>query len=142
MSARIGVTVESANSCEEAVRDAEIVITATSATQIVLEGAWLTPGMHINAMGANWAQKRELDAAAVMRSDLVAVDSIEQARMEAGDLIQAFGEDASRWDDSARAFRNRRGQNCRAESTQTKSLCSNPSELPHGIWPQPCASLN
>lgn len=99
MSARIGITVESANSCEEAVRDAEILITATSATQIVLEGAWLTPGMHINAMGANWAQKRELDAAVVMRSDLVAVDSIEQARMEAGDLIQAFGEDASRWDE-------------------------------------------
>lgn len=98
MSARIGITVEPANSCEEAVRDAEIVITATPATQIVLEGTWLTPGMHINAMGANWPQKRELDAAAIIRSDVVAVDSIEQARMEAGDLIQAFGEDVSRWD--------------------------------------------
>jgi ornithine cyclodeaminase/alanine dehydrogenase-like protein (mu-crystallin family) len=98
MSARIGVPVEPANSCEEAVRGADIVITATSATQIVLEGAWLAPGMHINAMGANWPQKRELDAAAIDRSDVVTVDSIEQSRMEAGDLIQAFGENASRWD--------------------------------------------
>jgi alanine dehydrogenase len=53
--------------------------------------------MHINAMGANWPQKRELDAAAVGRADLVVVDSIEQSKMEAGDLIQAFGEDQSRW---------------------------------------------
>ena len=82
----------------ELLRGADLVITATSATQIVLEGSWLAPGMHINAMGANWAQKRELDAAAVARSDLVAVDSIEQAKMEAGDLVQAFGDDAARWD--------------------------------------------
>src|ERR1700722_4262515 len=98
MSARIGVPVEPANSCEEAVRDADIVITATSATQIVLEGAWLAPGMHINAMGANWPQKRELDAATIDRSDVVTVDSIEQAKMEAGDLIQAFGNNVSRWE--------------------------------------------
>jgi ornithine cyclodeaminase/alanine dehydrogenase-like protein (mu-crystallin family) len=97
MSARIGVPVEAANSCEGAVRGAEIVITATSATKVVLEGAWLLPGMHINAMGANWPQKRELDTAAVGRADKIVVDSVEQAKMEAGDLIQAFGEDQSRW---------------------------------------------
>ena len=97
MSDKIGIAVEPANSNQEAVRGAEIVITATSASQVVLEGAWIEPGMHINAMGANWAQKRELDAAAIDRSDIIFVDSIEQARMEAGDLIQAFGENQSRW---------------------------------------------
>jgi alanine dehydrogenase len=97
MSERIGLSVGAASSSEEAVRGADIVITATSATQVVLEGAWLSPGMHINAMGANWPQKRELDAAAVGRADLVVVDSIEQSKMEAGDLIQAFGDDQSRW---------------------------------------------
>lgn len=97
MSERIGVAVEPANSGQEAVKDAEILITATSATKIVLEGEWLVPGVHINAMGANWPQKRELDAAAVSRADKIVVDSIEQAKMEAGDLIQAFGEEASRW---------------------------------------------
>ena len=97
MSDKTGVTVEASKSGEEAVIGAEIVITATSATQVVLEGDQLFPGMHINAMGANWPQKRELDAAAVDRAGLLVVDSIEQAKMEAGDLIQAFGEDASRW---------------------------------------------
>ncbi len=97
MSEKIGVPVEGANSNREAVRGADIVITATSATQVVLEGSWIEPGMHINAMGANWAQKRELDAAAVNRAGSVFVDSIEQAKMEAGDLIQAFGESQSRW---------------------------------------------
>jgi alanine dehydrogenase len=97
MSDRIHVPVEPANSAEEAVRGAEIIITATTAAKVVLEGAWLAPGVHINAMGANWPQKRELDAAAVDRANLIAVDSIEQSKMEAGDLIQAFGDDASRW---------------------------------------------
>ena len=97
MSERIGVAVEAMHSGEEAVKGAEIVITATSATKVVLKGAWLAPGMHINAMGANWPQKRELDAAAVNRAGKIVVDSIEQSKMEAGDLIQAFGEDPSRW---------------------------------------------
>jgi ornithine cyclodeaminase/alanine dehydrogenase-like protein (mu-crystallin family) len=97
MSDLITVPVEPASSGEAAVKGAEIIITATSALKIVLEGAWLVPGMHINAMGANWAQKRELDAAAVERAGKIVVDSVEQAKMEAGDLIQAFGEDQSRW---------------------------------------------
>jgi alanine dehydrogenase len=97
MSGRIGVEVEPVDSGENAVRGADIVITATSAMKIVLEGTWLSPGVHVNAMGANWAQKRELDDAAVARADVIAVDSIEQARMEAGDLILAFAKDASRW---------------------------------------------
>ena len=97
MSERIGVAVDAANSGEEAVKGADIIITATSATKVVLEGPWIAPGTHINAMGANWPQKRELDAAAVDRASKIVVDSIEQSKMEAGDLIQAFGEDLSRW---------------------------------------------
>ncbi|HLJ22972.1 MAG TPA: ornithine cyclodeaminase family protein [Candidatus Acidoferrales bacterium] len=97
MSERIGVHVEAAASGEAAVKGADIVITATSAMKVVLEGAQVAPGMHINAMGANYAQKRELDAAAVARANKIVVDSIEQSKIEAGDLIQAFGEDASRW---------------------------------------------
>jgi ornithine cyclodeaminase/alanine dehydrogenase-like protein (mu-crystallin family) len=97
MSERIDIPVKPAGSGEEAVKGAEIVITATSATKVVLEGAWLEPGMHINAMGANWPQKRELDAAAVRRADKIVVDSVEQSKMEAGDLIQAFGENELPW---------------------------------------------
>jgi len=98
MSARIGVEAEPVDSGEKAVRGADIVITATSAMKIVLEGPWLSPGVHVNAIGANWAQKRELDNAAVARADEIVVDSIEQAKMEAGDLILAFANGAARWD--------------------------------------------
>ena len=98
MSARIGVEAEPVDSGEKAVRGADIVITATSAMKIVLEGPWLSPGVHVNAIGANWAQKRELDNAAVARANEIVVDSIEQAKMEAGDLILAFANDAARWD--------------------------------------------
>jgi len=98
MSARIGIQVEPVESGEKAVRGADIVVTATLAMKIVLEGPWLSPGVHVNAIGANWAQKRELDDAAVTRADVIVVDSIEQAKMEAGDLILSFANDASRWD--------------------------------------------
>jgi alanine dehydrogenase len=98
MSRRIGVEVEPVDSAETAVLGLDILITATSAMKIVLEGPWLSPGVHVNAIGANWAQKRELDDAAVNRADTIVVDSIEQAKMEAGDLILTFGNNASRWD--------------------------------------------
>jgi alanine dehydrogenase len=99
MSEKVGMAVAPAGSAEEAVRGAEIVITATNATNPVLSGSWLAPGTHINAIGANFAQKRELESDAVERAAIIAVDSIQQANIESGDLIQAFGDDNSRWQD-------------------------------------------
>ncbi|MCL4522941.1 MAG: ornithine cyclodeaminase family protein [Acidobacteria bacterium] len=97
MSDKLGVPVEPAASAEEAVRGADIVIAATSSTAAVVRGKWLSPGTHINAIGANFPQKRELDDEAVARASLIAVDSVEQSRQEAGDLIQAFVGDELRW---------------------------------------------
>ena len=97
MSQRLGIRVESANSSAEAVRGAHIVITATTASHPVLSGADVAPGMHINAIGANHAHKSELDPAAVGAANLIVVDSIEQSRQEAGDLVIAFQGDESRW---------------------------------------------
>jgi ornithine cyclodeaminase/alanine dehydrogenase-like protein (mu-crystallin family) len=89
MEALLAVEIRPAASAEEAVREAEIVVTATTARQPVVQGAWLADGTHVNAVGSNWANRRELDAAAVRRSAVVAVDDLEQARLEAGDLIMA-----------------------------------------------------
>lgn len=97
MSARIGVAVERVASAEEAVHEADIITTATTATNPVVEGRWITRGAHINAIGINVAHKREIDAEAVNRADLIAADSPEQSRRESGDLIGAFGDDASKW---------------------------------------------
>jgi alanine dehydrogenase len=97
MTAKIGVRVEAAESAEEAVRGADIVTTMTSATKPVLLGKWLARGAHVNAAGVNFAEKAEIDAEAVQRADVIAADSVEQSKIEAGDLIQAFGGDAQRW---------------------------------------------
>ena len=99
MSAKLGVPVEATASVEEAVNDADIVITSTTASKPVVEGRWLRAGMHINAIGANFPEKAELDADAVNRADVICADSREQSKLEAGDLIQAFEGDYSRWND-------------------------------------------
>jgi alanine dehydrogenase len=97
MSQKIGARVEPADSSSEAARGAHIICTATTASQPVLFGADLASGMHINAIGANHAHKRELDEEAVASADVIVVDSIEQSRQEAGDLIIAFKGDEICW---------------------------------------------
>lgn len=98
MAANLGVPVEAAPSAEAAVRAAEILVTATTATNPVVNGEWIAKGTHINAVGANFPQKRELDSEAVDRSSTIFVDSCEQARMEAGDLIRTFESAPECWD--------------------------------------------
>src|SRR6266852_2898125 len=75
----------------------DIVCTATTSSQPVVSGADLAPGAHINAIGANHAHKRELDDEAVASADIIVVDSVEQSRQEAGDLIIAFHGDEICW---------------------------------------------
>ena len=70
---------------ESAVRDADVIVTATSAREPILKGEWLKPGAHVNAVGASRPDWRELDDAAMR--NIVIVDSYEGARNEAGDVI-------------------------------------------------------
>jgi ornithine cyclodeaminase/alanine dehydrogenase-like protein (mu-crystallin family) len=72
-------------SAEQAVRGADVVVTATSSKTPVLKGAWLKPGCHVNAVGACRPDWRELDDEAM--SNVVFVDSREGAMKESGDLI-------------------------------------------------------
>jgi alanine dehydrogenase len=97
MSATLGFPVESASSAAGAVRDAHIVCTATTASQPVISGADLAAGAHINAIGANHAHKRELDDTAIAKAGAIFVDSLEQSKQEAGDLILAFRNESARW---------------------------------------------
>lgn len=77
------------DSAEEAVRGADIVVTATWSKDPVIEADWIEPGTHINAMGSNQAQRRELPSDLIARADLIAADAIEVAKIEAGDLLLA-----------------------------------------------------
>jgi len=72
-------------SAEEAVRGADVVVTATNSKTPMLKGAWLKPGCHVNAVGACRPGWRELDDEAM--SNIVFVDSREGALKESGDVI-------------------------------------------------------
>jgi len=98
MSSTVGVNVEAARSADEAIRDADIAIAATNAPQPVIRGEWLRAGCHINAIGANRLETRELDDTAVQRSAFVATDSIEQAKSESGDLVESMKRGLIGWD--------------------------------------------
>ncbi|HEV2235033.1 MAG TPA: hypothetical protein VGR57_00090, partial [Ktedonobacterales bacterium] len=92
MGALLGIEVRPVATAEPAVRMAEVLITATTTREPVVRGEWLPADAHVNAMGSNWADRRELDGAAVRRAALVAVDDPAQARLEAGDLLLAASE--------------------------------------------------
>lgn len=80
------VEIEVCATAERAVREAHVVCTITGARTPVLEGAWLAPGAHVNAVGASMPAARELDTQAVVRSRLF-VDRRESTLSEAGDFL-------------------------------------------------------
>lgn len=89
-SRRFAVEVVPVENAAAAVRDSDIVVTVTTASQPVVQGDWLTPGTHLNAAGSNALIRRELDEKAVGRASLICVDSRPTALREAGDLLPAL----------------------------------------------------
>lgn len=82
------LNVRAAETAEECVTGADIIVTATASKVPVVESAWVAPGTHINASGANWADRRELPTDLVLdKASLVAVDSVEVGKIESGDLL-------------------------------------------------------
>lgn len=71
MSSRWNIEMTAALSVQDAVMDADIICTATAATEPVLHGAWVKPGAHINAVGACRPHERELDTALVAGARLM-----------------------------------------------------------------------
>jgi ornithine cyclodeaminase/alanine dehydrogenase-like protein (mu-crystallin family) len=94
----LGMEVAAVESARDAVEDVDVIITITTARDPVLLGAWLRPGVHINAAGGNVARGRELDDDAIRRSTVIAVDDLEQAKGECGDLIKAEASGIPVWD--------------------------------------------
>ncbi len=86
------------DSPEEAARGCSIIATATSAREPVLKGEWIEPGTHINAAGSNFLSKAEIDVDTIRRAKVIAVDSIEQSRVEAGDLMPAIERGVISWE--------------------------------------------
>jgi alanine dehydrogenase len=84
---------------EMAAEDKDIVITATNSREPVLSGNWIAEGTHLNVIGSNFLAKAEVDDVAVRRCNSIVVDSKDQARLEAGDFVQALEEGSIHWAD-------------------------------------------
>ncbi|MCA1818268.1 MAG: ornithine cyclodeaminase family protein [Acidobacteria bacterium] len=83
---RYGFPVEACETVEEAVRGADLIVTATSAREPVLRREWIAKGAHLNAVGTFSPRSREVDSETVAQSSLF-VDSRESALNEAGDIL-------------------------------------------------------
>lgn len=94
-----GAEVEAAASAEEAVRAADVVCCATTASEPVLDAAWLRPGVHVNGIGAFRRGMVELPPELFARAALVAVDARQAALAEAGDVLAAIEAGAMREDE-------------------------------------------
>lgn len=95
MKARFDLPIEGCASAEQAVRGADIIVTATSSQTPVLQGRSVAAGAHINAVGAARPDWRELDNE-ILRQARIFVDSRAGALSESGDLILAMREGAIR----------------------------------------------
>ena len=97
MSRELNVEVVPAETPEKAAEGADIVVTVTTSASPVLGGEWLARGTHVNAAGSNSIAKAEIDVEVVRRSGRIAVDSIEQAKLECGDLLAPVEMGVTHW---------------------------------------------
>ncbi|WP_322800444.1 ornithine cyclodeaminase family protein [Thermoflexus sp.] len=98
MAETLGIPVHAVDRPEAVAEEADILITITSAREPVLRGAWLRPGVHINAAGSNAWIRRELDEEAIVRADLIVIDSRDQGKGEAGDLLEPLERGRLQWE--------------------------------------------
>ena len=82
---------------DEAVRERDIVITATNSRTPVFDGSSLDEGTHLNVIGSNFLNKAEIDVETIRRSDIIVCDSVEQCQLEAGDFNQALEDGVTDW---------------------------------------------
>ena len=92
------VDVKAVESAQECVEGADVVIVITSAREPALLGEWLSPGAHVNAAGGNHWMRREVDEETVLRSEVIVVDDLDQAKIECGDLMWLEPRGSFRWD--------------------------------------------
>ncbi|WCB95314.1 Alanine dehydrogenase [Baekduia alba] len=87
--ATLAVDVSEHATVADAVAGADVITAITRSAEPILGGDLLEPGVHVNAVGAIVPARRELDAQAVGRADVIVVDSVDQARDDAGELRAA-----------------------------------------------------
>lgn len=84
-----GMAIIPVASAEEACEGAGLILAAVKSTEPVIDGAWLTPGTHVNSVGTARRDQRELDVETFRRSDRIVVDTRAGVFGEAGDAVAA-----------------------------------------------------
>ncbi len=98
MAAELGISnIHSVDKPEDAA-DTDIIITITNSREPVVLGEWLKPGVHINAAGGNSVLRREVDDGAITLAGFIAVDSLDQAKLESGELVTAVEKGLLTWE--------------------------------------------
>jgi ornithine cyclodeaminase/alanine dehydrogenase len=90
------MAAEPAESYQQAAAQ-DVVVTITTSKDPVLRGEWLQPGALVCAAGANVPKNRELDNAVLERAAFVCCDSLEDAKLESGDLIEPVAQGVLDW---------------------------------------------
>ena len=93
MGRRYSFAVEPVESIEAAVRDADLIVTATTAAEPILRREWISPGAHLNVVGSSIPTTREVDTATMAAASLF-VDRRESTVNEGGDYLFALREGA------------------------------------------------
>lgn len=86
---RLGIKVHAEADPQQAVQDADIIVTTTPASEPILKASWLQAGQHITAMGSDAEQKNELEPAVLAKANLYVADSVKQTR-RLGELHHAI----------------------------------------------------
>ncbi|HET9904559.1 MAG TPA: ornithine cyclodeaminase family protein [Xanthobacteraceae bacterium] len=98
MAAETGVETAAVDTAEACVREADIIVLITKAAEPVIRSAWVRDGAHINAAGANAANRREVDPATVERASLLVTDDKAQAHIEAAEFRDLVAAGRLGWD--------------------------------------------
>jgi len=98
MTETLGIEVQAVDEPRDAVETADILVTITNSPTPVFSGEWLRPGTHICAVGGANEYVTELDDTTIKRTDIIAVDSIAQAKIECGELLMPTSRGLLLWE--------------------------------------------
>ena len=91
MQSQFSFPIQPVRTNEEAVRGGDLIVTATSSLEPVIDKDWISPGAHVNAIGTHSPNSREIDSA-TMAAARIFVDRRESALNESGDYLLAAKE--------------------------------------------------
>jgi ornithine cyclodeaminase/alanine dehydrogenase-like protein (mu-crystallin family) len=100
MSKKLGLDFTPAANSDEAVRNSDIIVEATTSATPVFNGALIAPGTHVTSIGGGYGGMRQLDDETIRRASLVVVGSKQEILAEgSADILQPIITGARRWDE-------------------------------------------